>query len=127
MTDENMAGSMPAELKTQWVEALRSGKYKQGTGGLYDPYLKTFCCLGVLEHCAMDGNVEIIVGGNYTSHKTRYKAMPSFEFYKEYGINFPLFEETGHTAATRLADMNDVAEMDFHSIADWIEKNVVGV
>lgn len=31
-----------------WVEALRSGKYKQGRGTLYVPTTKQYCCLGVL-------------------------------------------------------------------------------
>lgn len=30
----------------EYLEALRSGKYKQGKGGLH-PTSKTFCCLGV--------------------------------------------------------------------------------
>jgi len=38
---------MNKRIKTKWIKALRSGKYKQGTGRL-----KTndggFCCLGVL-------------------------------------------------------------------------------
>lgn len=37
---------MDSKIKEQWVAALRSGKYKQGTG-----YLNRdgkFCCLGVL-------------------------------------------------------------------------------
>jgi hypothetical protein len=37
---------MDAEIKTKWVKALRSGKYKQGSN-----YLRRgndFCCLGVL-------------------------------------------------------------------------------
>lgn len=48
---------MPQPLLDAWLEALRSGKYKQTTkGALQD---KTgYCCLGVLEHVA-DGIVEI--------------------------------------------------------------------
>ncbi len=33
-------------LKAKWIEALRSGKYKQGKGVLR--YGDEFCCLGVL-------------------------------------------------------------------------------
>lgn len=41
---------MDAELKTKWVEALRSGKYKQGEGYLsrVDNGAEKFCCLGVV-------------------------------------------------------------------------------
>lgn len=35
------------EFKKQWITALKSGKYKQGKGSLYQPYKNTFCCLGV--------------------------------------------------------------------------------
>lgn len=37
---------MPTELRRQWIDGLRSGRYAQGTG-----YLRTntgYCCLGVL-------------------------------------------------------------------------------
>lgn len=37
---------MKAEIKKLWVEALRSGEYKQTTGQLRDN--NSFCCLGVL-------------------------------------------------------------------------------
>lgn len=38
---------MKPEIKARWVEALRSGRYKQGRGALR---MKddTYCCLGVL-------------------------------------------------------------------------------
>lgn len=44
---------MNAELKAKWVEALRSGEYRQGEGRLYDNATNTFCCLGVL--CKITG------------------------------------------------------------------------
>lgn len=37
---------MKKEIKDKWVEALRSGKYKQGSGQLRQD--DCFCCLGVL-------------------------------------------------------------------------------
>ncbi len=37
---------MKSEIKTKWVEALRSGQYKQGKNRLRDG--DCFCCLGVL-------------------------------------------------------------------------------
>jgi hypothetical protein len=42
------------KLKKQWVKALRSGKYKQGTGQLSRGRGKsaTYCCLGVLNKIA---------------------------------------------------------------------------
>jgi hypothetical protein len=38
---------MREAVKKKWVEALRSGKYKQGKGVLRDDD-SNFCCLGVL-------------------------------------------------------------------------------
>ena len=39
---------MKADIKQKWVDALRSGEYKQGTGQLKCEGTNTFCCLGVL-------------------------------------------------------------------------------
>lgn len=42
---------MNETIKEKWLKALRSGKYKQGTGRLFGKYEKNkkeFCCLGVL-------------------------------------------------------------------------------
>lgn len=39
---------MDAALKAKWVEALRSGDYRQGEGQLHNNDNDTFCCLGVL-------------------------------------------------------------------------------
>ena len=46
---------MDAQLKKVWVEALRSGEYKQGKGMLYRPE-ETHCCLGVLCKVAGKGS-----------------------------------------------------------------------
>jgi hypothetical protein len=37
---------MKPEIKAQWIQALRSGEYKQWTGVLRSPM--GYCCLGVL-------------------------------------------------------------------------------
>jgi hypothetical protein len=37
---------MTPEMKGKWIDALRSGKYKQTVGGLKDA--EGYCCLGVL-------------------------------------------------------------------------------
>lgn len=39
---------MKKAIAMKWVEALRSGKYKQGLGRLHNPDTNTYCCLGVL-------------------------------------------------------------------------------
>lgn len=36
------------KIKDKWLEALKSGKYVQGTGQLYNKKNNTYCCYGVL-------------------------------------------------------------------------------
>lgn len=58
---------MDAAVKAQWVEALRSGDYRQGKGCLHfrphddllPPADDTFCCLGVLCDLAIKAGVEV--------------------------------------------------------------------
>ena len=42
----------------KWVEALRSGKYVQGTGTNYNAKSDTYCCLGVACHVAEENGVD---------------------------------------------------------------------
>jgi hypothetical protein len=114
---------MPIELKDKWVKALRSGKYKQGRGILYNPEEKSFCCLGVLEHICLDGNVELYTTGADTSHPGSFRGSPSSEFYDEYGIDI-------HEIEGRLVCMNDGSSggkpKSFRTIANYIVKNIKG-
>jgi len=91
---------MDAQLKAKWVEALRSGEYKQTTevfqrdGG--------FCCLGVL--CDVAGKPALLddEGGNWAFVDT------------EAGLA---------SVSWRLATMNDEGAS-FAEIADYIEQNL---
>ncbi len=40
---------MKKDIAMKWVEALRSGEYKQGKEMLYNEEMDTYCCLGVLQ------------------------------------------------------------------------------
>ena len=51
---------MKAEIKAQWIKALRSGKYKQGRGALRKTD-NTYCCLGVLCDLAIKAGLEVEV------------------------------------------------------------------
>jgi hypothetical protein len=116
---------MPIELKDKWVKALRSGKYKQGRGILYNPEEKSFCCLGVLEHICLDGNVELCTScAGQVLHPTNFRAVPSREFYDEYGIDI-------NEIMGRLVQMNDghgakPKPSSFKTIANYIVKNIKG-
>ena len=93
---------MDQKLKQDWIEALRSGKYKQGRLALYEPYTEAYCCLGVLCKVAgKDHNPEDDIGGAYDWMLT---VLPK-------GIQL-------------FTDMNDREDKTFNEIADYIEANL---
>ena len=100
---------MDKELKATWVEALRSGKYKQGKFYLYDRDKNTYCCLGVLG-CLLGQQLDAM-------EKQGDLDAPIYE---------PILQQIGNTSiAKNLAfDLNDSAVWSFSKIADHIEKNL---
>lgn len=73
---------MPAALADKWLEALRSGNYKQEQGGLCvesDDGPVGYCCLGVLQLVA-DGDVERSFGVP--------NALPSVAWLNSHGVDF---------------------------------------
>lgn len=102
---------MDAKLKTKWVKALRSGKFKQGDGGLY--YDRKYCCLGVL--CTVAG-IDI---------KEAKRNRGNVEL-----LSTPVLRKVGltHNRQQLLARMNDgtpiASPKSFPEIADYIEKNL---
>lgn len=105
---------MPADIKQGWLDALRSGEYKQGKGALCEN--EAYCCLGVLQK-VVSGDVEWRDNG-------RSRSFPTPEWLETYGIA----AERGNLY--RLAEMNDgepglyAEQMPFAEIADFIEENV---
>lgn len=95
--------------KTKWLKALRSGKYKQGDGVLYrevyvgddDKAQAQFCCLGVYGRCVSKLKLEEIEGRDYLSET----AIP-------------------RTVQNNLSNMNDIKNLSFKRIANWIERNL---
>lgn len=94
------------EVKAKWVEALRSGKFKQGKGKL--KYGDNYCCLGVA--CEIG-----ITSKDFNSELVSLDFLPS-------------------SIQDELAKMNDgskykwenrkIAGRSFMEIADWIEENL---
>ena len=103
---------MKRELKTKWIEALRSGNYKQGTS-----HLRTiddcYCCLGVLA----DVNKET---WTVRKHNNVYEIQEMF------GYSLPKNYEKMLSSEDQgsLMQMNDTDGYRFDEIADWIEANV---
>lgn len=96
---------MNAQLKAKWVEALRSGKFKQGSGWLERN--EAYCCLGVL--CAIQDDEWKL---HWTNDSMYTESLPDY-------LNAGLAETDRH----ELAGMNDGGKP-FSEIADFIEKNL---
>lgn len=111
---------MDAELKQKWVEALRSGKYKQGRFCLRDNE-NCHCCLGVL--------CDLIDPNGWDRHLEDWDNEDDFERFKWGKGSEWSTEEVPDQVADRvrlghqsqLMDMNDQGKT-FAEIADWIEK-----
>jgi hypothetical protein len=100
---------MNPEIKAKWVEALRSGEYRQARRRLRldDSAGPSYCCLGVL--CELAGVAYI----------------PAFSYLPD-----PVAESAGVIRGVQmtLADLNDGSPIDrphtFAQIADYIEANL---
>ena len=117
---------MNPEIKRRWVEALRSGKYKQGEPGFLLDYEGGYCCLGVLQGLIEPENIR--GHENYDSIPTascvRKAGLPKYRRDRYGVINAP---ENG--IVMRLAKMNDgeddnLGRASFKEIADFIEENL---
>lgn len=93
-----------SELKAKWLEALRSGEYKQTTGVMYESETDGYCCLGVLAICTGRTDTDIECETFITNGST-------------YDV---LNADTQRT----LAGMNDNGKS-FETIADYIEENIL--
>jgi hypothetical protein len=104
---------LTVRVKRAWMKALRSGKFKQGHGKLYDPKTRRYCCLGVLAR------------------------IQGCRFNPELGFKFPNgntsrsnLEGWGETLGldcnqeSSLIDLNDNVKSNFKGIAVWISKNL---
>ncbi len=100
---------MNKDIKKRWVEALRSGKYKQGTGSLCKlgrDNKPRHCCLGVL--IEMMSSVDLSKGHG---------------FWPDVDI---LYEKAGLFQDNRweLIYKNDTQRCKFSTIANYIEENL---
>jgi hypothetical protein len=91
---------MDAELKEKWVDALRSGKYKQTQYRLKDRC--GYCCIGV--------------GFLVATGKQPKRMDSTAPAAKALGL--------GDEYWPKLVDMNDFDGKNFSEIADYIEQNL---
>ena len=100
---------MNKQLKSKWVKALRSGKYRQGVGSLkYRDALAhrtKYCCLGVLQ--------ELMPEKLQSSGEQTYLGEDQL---KLAGLT--------HKNQDKLANLNDIDRLSFPEIADYIEQKL---
>lgn len=112
--------TMVADVKKEWIDALRSGEFKQATG-----HLKTdsgFCCLGVL--CELYRRKH---GGQWSLNNTfEYHSATLPHSVKQWaGLIWidPLVDVDGGLKET-LSYVNDALRYPFIKIADLIEEQL---
>lgn len=111
---------MNKRIKAKWLEALRSGKYKQGRERLRDVNKGTatyeYCCLGVLADCAaMDWDQRFANVDDEVMPLCEMDLLPTNVADRRYGLDL--------VAQKELAEMNDEGAT-FTVIADWIEQEL---
>jgi hypothetical protein len=111
-------------FRTQWIEALRSGKYQQASGSLMKVEDGTigYCCLGVA--CKIVGIADNHLHGygstaNLSSDVNQ--VLPRMLRYEVDGIEGDAIDFRGECI-----DMNDNKRYSFAQIADWLEQNTEG-
>lgn len=114
---------MKQEIAKKWVEALRSGEYKQTDSVLCQRYPDGslgHCCLGVL--CRLNDKVEVIEKDNELFFDAEKSVLPftvkNWAEMKTVDGNFDLEDNEFNS----LVEMNDDG-VSFLEIADFIEKN----
>ena len=109
---------MTPELKQKWVDALRSGKYRQGREYLHRKRDSedTYCCLGVLHDVSGGEWAEII--NCYVAIFPDGTASTATLIGQLEKIDLSLFSHN------TLWKMNDDYGNSFNEIANWIEKNI---
>lgn len=115
-----MGSDMNPEIRARWVAALRSGKYEQGTGRLYDG--QKMCCLGMLCDVLKDE-----LGLQWAEERKRELSIDNSR------INLPrsIADHAGlDDCSGRLPDgrtlvyLNDMERYSFEQIADVIEREL---
>jgi hypothetical protein len=118
--------SAPLTPIQQWVTALRSGKYKQGTGQLKN-YDGAMCCLGVA--CDISGlgswRGETYVVSPYDLSRTNLP-QAVIDYFSVDSANPTLLTSPEGNDLTAIS-ANDVRHMSFNEIADLLEQRYTQV
>lgn len=98
-------------IKQKWINALRSGEFKQGIRFLFEKSSDTYCCLGVLGR---------VCGYNDEDLNAAY--LHNFKNNSGYPKEFLIGEDSDFRGT--LIAMNDRSGNSFSEIADYIEQNI---
>lgn len=111
---------MDKTLARKWVDALRSGEYRQGKGGLRCVEDNSYCCLGVLLDVAAK---EGIIEGKWEDDNDVSASYSAFVHANGELDVFTVDESllTHHQQNPPIA-LNDNDGSSFEEIADYIEK-----
>lgn len=117
---------MRQDIKNRWVNALRSGKFKQGRKHLADVDSGTYCCLGVLCMLAEEEGV--------TSRRTRLSSdgTRTATVFGDFSVNWLPLEVATWAGlgdvnpgidGTALSEYNDDLGATFEQIAALIQES----
>lgn len=124
---------MDAKMKKKWVEALRSGKYRQGRGRLVKKKSRNseyqYCCLGIL--LLVNGwKPERVPGlelpcSHPEAHRMAKRKNGKLVSFHECLLPEDVRREMGvkYCEQDVLVDLNDGRKR-FSTIANWIEENL---
>lgn len=107
---------MNLDVRNEWIEALRSGLYKKGTGSL-QPTKDTFCCLGVLCDIAAKKGIEIPL-----DEDGLYDVNPGGGLIPSSVQTWAGIDLIGIYDGGKLYYDNDTEDYDFNEIANIIER-----
>lgn len=127
---------MKEDIKAKWVEALRSGNYKQTEGNLHDT--RGYCCLGVLCDIARQDGVghwepsaaetcflfvpridDVDADRSALPHAVQHWAgLPN----ENPSVDLPDADNQLGVSLSTVAEANDSGNYDFNRIADLIEE-----
>ncbi len=104
---------LPKEFATKWVDALRSGAYKQTCSAAQLKSEDCYCVLGV---GAVVGGFEFEDDGD----NAFMNGIDIYDFVDSFGKN----RNVGGNLSVTIYRLNDGDGLSFNDLADWIETNV---
>lgn len=112
--------------RKDWIDALRSGKYKQSAGQLIsveEDGTECLCTLGVA--CEISGlpRTDSYWGWNVTTRKESVEESPDVLYYGEGILPQVVADMVGstHEEQSEIWRLNDVNLLSFKEMADWLE------